>query len=171
MKDIPHSLIRLKGKSGLIGVTVVFVVSLFPLGSFVYFHSPHFWTQTESSLSIILLIGTVLLVLSEGHHLELWARSDGQIPNRLSDLGHRAGGLLYFVAIGYMVLGAGNFPALHLLIYASAAIFYTNRLLLLYPSNAGESQSQKDWKRFTLLFLVELLIFGILLWFFYFRGA
>ncbi len=170
MKDIPHSLIRSKGKAGLIGVTVVFVVSLFPLGTFVYFHSPHFWTQNETSLSIILLIGTVLLVLSEAYHLKLWARSDGQIPNRLSDLGHRAGDLLYFVAIGSAVLGAGDFPALHLLIYASAAIFYTNRLLLLYPSNAGENQSLKDWKRFTLLFLVEFLVFGILLWFFYFQG-
>jgi hypothetical protein len=167
MKDIPHEVIQRTGMRGLTGTTVAFVVSVLP---FFQVELRHTWTEGETYLSAMLLIGTALLVVFEAHYLRFSALSIGRIPE-IPDIGRLVGFFLYFFAIGCMVIVSGIIPAVHFLVYASAAIFYANRLLLLYPSNTGKGPSLKDWKRFALVFLVELLVFGIILWFFYFRSV
>ncbi|TET90719.1 MAG: hypothetical protein E3J35_05370 [Methanomassiliicoccales archaeon] len=178
MKDIPRDLLQSKGLFGLVGVTVAFVVSLLPFGTFVVGPellvegpSAYVWTHTEVSMSVLLFIGITISIVADVLYIWMCARRGCRIREKRFAVPYVVGFDLYSVAIGYMVLGAGNLPPLHALVYASAAIFYTNRLFLLYPASSKDNLSYRDWTIFASVFLGEMLVFGVLLWLLYFGSV
>lgn len=115
MKGITRDLIQSKGVSGLVGVSVAFVASLIPFGTFVVRLSDHVWTQTETILSVLLMIGITIYVVADVCHIRLCARSSVRILEKRYVVLYMLGFNLYGIAVGCMVLGAGDLPALHTL--------------------------------------------------------
>jgi hypothetical protein len=172
MKGLSKDLIQFKSITALAGVTVAFVVSILPFGSMLIGPPPRGapWTNTEIYSAALVLVGGALLLVSDARHLRLCERSKNRTPKLPDDAPHLLGFFLYAVGAGYMIFGAGNMPELHLVVFATAALFCGNRLILL-GGPTKEGPIGREGRIFIAVYLLELVFFGFSLWFLFFRGA
>ena len=172
MKGLSEDLIRFKSITALVGMTAAFLISMLPFGSMLSGPPPRGapWTDTEISTAVLVLIGGALLIVGDARHLRLCGESENGTIRLRDDVPHFLGFVMYAAGSGYMILGAGNMPELHLIIFATAALFCGNRLLLLRWLAAAQPVT-REIRIYAIAYLVELGLFGFSLWFLFFRGV